>query len=134
MGTLPLSPPPILIYDYHTADYHFHLPANHIQHAPFCRCPWPRSPFPSSYLIHYKTVAMNVCLTFAIDCVSAAKPTSVSSERSDTPKKAYEISKSLDFMEDFGISLKISRFQLRFRDFNRFLWISSTPGAWDGIG
>ena len=33
------------------------------------------------------------------------------------PQKAYEISKSLDFMEDFGISLKISRFHLRFPDF-----------------
>ena len=34
------------------------------------------------------------------------------------PKKAYEISKSLDFMEDFGISTKISRFHLRFPDFS----------------
>ena len=33
------------------------------------------------------------------------------------PQKAYEISKSLDFTEDFGISLKISRFHLRFPDF-----------------
>ena len=39
-------------------------------------------------------------------------------EGSDTPNKAYEISKSLDFVEDFGISLKISRFHLRFPDFN----------------
>ena len=52
-----------------------------------------------------------------------------------------------DFSEDFKISLEISRFRLRFRDFteqrfrdftdrdfNRFFWISSIPGAWHGIG
>ena len=84
---------------------------------------------------------MNVCLTFAIDCVSAAKPTSVSSEipkssmKSRDFKIAYAFFGSVrPFSEDFEISLEISRFQLRFRDFNTFLWISLTPGAWDGIG
>ena len=32
------------------------------------------------------------------------------------PKIAYEISKSLDFEKDFGISRKITRFHLRFQD------------------
>ena len=37
-------------------------------------------------------------------------------EGSDTPKIAYEISKSLNFVKDFRISPKISRFHLRFQD------------------
>ena len=40
------------------------------------------------------------------------------------PKKGYEILKSLDFIEDFGISLKISRFHLRFPDFSSDFEIS----------
>ena len=35
-----------------------------------------------------------------------------------TPKIAYEISKSYDFKQDFGISTKISGFQMRFQDFS----------------
>ena len=51
----------------------------------------------------------------AIGCI---KFSSQSGSRGPTlPQKAYEISKSLDFTEDFGISLKISRFHLRFPDF-----------------
>ena len=37
---------------------------------------------------------------------------------SDTPKIVYEILKSLNFVEDFGISPKILRFHLRFQDFS----------------
>ena len=36
------------------------------------------------------------------------------------PKKAYEISKSYDFKQDFGTSAKISRFQQDFNEISRF--------------
>ena len=41
------------------------------------------------------------------------------------PQKAYEISKSQDFIPDFRISGKISRFHAGFRDFNGDFGISS---------
>ena len=62
--------------------------------------------------------------------INVLKLDMISNEGPTLPKIAYEISKSLDFTEDFGISPKISgfpkdsRFHLRFRDFNKDFKIS----------
>ena len=65
--------------------------------------------------VHKRLHSLFTCSSQA---VSKFGKRSVQAEGIATPKKAYEISKSYDFKLDFGISSKISRFQMRYQDFS----------------